>query len=136
MPPNLEHFRDGYLLWKVSVLMSVKDLISLKLLPDFKIWLLLSLSTYYALDPINNILNPIAYGSPKLKTLTCEHLFCPEEEILLVLQSKKQALAEYYHYGRLSERVFKAINECTNLKTHIVIPGFKVHLMKESALQS
>jgi hypothetical protein len=76
----------------------------------------LALSTHYIRQPINNLLKPIAYGCPKLKNLRCEHLYCTEEEILLVLQRKKQALAEYYHYGRLSERVFKAINECTNLK--------------------
>jgi predicted secreted protein len=77
----------------------------------------LGLSTHYIREPITNLLNPIAYGCPKLKNLRSAYLFCPEEEILLVVQRKKQALAEYYHYGRLSERVFKAINECTNLKT-------------------
>jgi predicted secreted protein len=88
-----------------------------QIIAGFQNLLTLRLSTHYIRQPIHNLLKPIAYGCPKLKNLRCEYLDCPAEELLLLLQRKKQALEEYYHYGRLSEHVFKAINECTNLKT-------------------
>jgi Leucine-rich repeat (LRR) protein len=61
-------------------------------------------------------LTPIADGCPNLDILECEAFNCPTDEICYLLERKKRQLMTYDHYGPVTDNLFAAINECTNLK--------------------
>jgi hypothetical protein len=62
------------------------------------------------------LLKPIADGCPNLIILECGAFKCPIDELCYLLQSKKNQLLTYEHYGPVSANFFADINECTNLK--------------------